>query len=77
MRITLIAMALTLPMGFAAQAFEHRAPIAKQLYACGAGGLTRVAVNPANDGNCCVGQLRCTQYLATRSILKPERDPRT
>lgn len=77
MRIALIAAVLTLPMGFAAHAFEHRAPIAKQLFACGQSGLMRVAASVAKDGDCCVGQLRCTQFLATRSILKPDLDPRT
>lgn len=76
MRIALIAAMLTLPMGFAAQAFEHRAPVAIPLYACGKG-ITRIATVEANPGQCCEGQLSCTQFLATRSILKPERDPRT
>lgn len=72
-----MAAVMTLPMGFAAQAFEHRAPIAQPLYVCGQGGLTRVAASVAKDGDCCVGQLSCTQFLATRSILKPDLDPRT
>lgn len=77
MRIALLAAVMTLPMGFAAQAFEHRAPVANPLYACGQKGITRVATVDANPGQCCEGQLSCTQFLATRSILKPERDPRT
>ncbi len=77
MRIALLAAMMTLPMGLAAQAFEHRAPIAQPLYACAQRGLTRVATVDANPGRCCEGQLSCTQFLATRSILKPDLDPRT
>lgn len=71
----LIALML-LPASFQAHAFEHRTPVAKQSYACEAKGVIRVAAK-ADSGECCVGQLRCVQYLATRSIIKPELSPRT
>lgn len=76
MRIALL-VAMTLTTGFAAQAFEHRAPVAEPLYACGRGSITRIAAVDAKPGQCCEGQLSCTQFLATRSILKPDLDPRT
>lgn len=76
MRIALLAATMTLSMGFTAQAFERRAPIAEPLYAC-AKGISRVAAAEVRPGHCCEGQLSCTQFLATRSILKRELDPRT
>ena len=38
--------------------------------------VMRIAAK-AYSGDCCVGQLRCVQYLATRSIIKPAPSPRT
>lgn len=77
MRIAVLAAMMAFPISFAAQAFEHHAPIAQPLYACAQRNLTRVATVDANPGRCCEGQLSCTQFLATRSILKPDLDPRT
>ena len=75
MKIGLLAALLTLPAAFGAHAFEHRTPAAKQSYACGTNGVVRIAAK-ADSGDCCVGQLRCVQYLATRSIIKPAPSPR-
>lgn len=76
MRTGLIAAILTLATAFGAQAFEHRTPAARQLHACGPKSVVKVA-SKVDSAECCVGQLRCTQYLATRSIIKPKLDPRT
>ena len=76
MRLGLLIASLLLPMAFQARAFEHRTPVAKQSYACETRGVVRIAAK-VDSGECCVGQLRCVQYLATRSIIKPEPSPRT
>lgn len=76
MKVRLLIALLTLPTTLNAQVFEHRTPPAKQAYACESKGLVRIA-GKIDSGECCVGQLRCVQYLTTRSIIKPERDPRT
>ena len=76
MKTGLLVALLTLPTAFNARAFEHRPPTAKQSYACETRGLMRVATK-AVSGECCVGQLRCVQYLATRSIIKPGVNPRS
>ena len=76
MKIGLLIALLTLPTTLNARTFEHRTPAAKQLYACGTGGAMRVAAK-ADSGGCCIGQLRCVQYLATRSIVRPRLNPRT
>ena len=73
MKTGLLVALLTLPTALNAHAFEHRTPAAKQLYACETRGLLRIATK-VDSGGCCVGQLRCVQYLATRSIIKPGVD---
>ena len=76
MKTGLLIALMLLPTAFQARAFEHRTPVAKQSYACETKGVVRIAAK-VNSGECCVGRLRCVQYLATRSIIKPEPIPRT
>lgn len=81
MKFAMLAAALLLSTGSSAGALEFRSPVVKHLFACDSKNLSRVAARPgaAPDvpGACCLGELRCAQFLATRSILKPQLDPRT
>ena len=84
MKFALMAAALLLSTGSSAGAIEFRSPVAKQLFACASKNLSRVAARAPRElaqadepGACCQGQLRCAQFLATRSVLKPQLDPRT
>lgn len=76
MRMVLAALALGVTLIGPASAVEYRTPATKQLFTCAAPGLTRVAIRLAPE-QCCVGSLRCAQFLATGGVLKPMRDPRT
>lgn len=77
------ALLLSLSIGSTARALEFRTPVAKQLFACESKNLTRVAYGAdrtaslAQPGACCQTQPRCAQFLATRSVHKPQLDPRT
>lgn len=89
MKFVVLSAALTflLSTGSAAHAFEFRAPVTQQLFACESKNLTRTAHRTdlgadevavlAQLGACCQTQLRCAQFLATRSVHKPRLDPRT
>ena len=84
MKFAVLSTVLLLSTGSAAHALEFRSPVTKQLFACESNNLTRVAHRVAGDaaptarpGACCQSQLRCAQFLATRSVLKPQLDPRT
>lgn len=84
MKFALLSITLLLSTGSAAPALEFRSPVTKQLFACESKNLSRVAQRGAGDasptaqpGACCQDQLRCAQFLATRSVLKPQLDPRT
>lgn len=81
------ALLLSLSIGSTARALEFRTPVAKQLFACESKNLSRVAhgtdrtagdaTSIAQPGACCQTQPRCAQFLATRSVHKPQLDPRT
>lgn len=88
MKFAVLSIALLLSTGSAASALEFRSPVTQQLFACDSKNLTRVAQRDAGDaarlphriaqpGACCRDRLRCGQFLATRSVLKPQLDPRT
>ena len=88
MKFAVLSIALLLSTGSAASALEFRSPVTQQLSACDSRNLTRVAQRGTDDtarlphqiaqpGACCRDRLRCGQFLATRSVLKPQLDPRT
>lgn len=76
MRTTLAALALALGSVSSVMAVEYRTPATKQLYACAAIGLSRVAIQVRPEP-CCEGRLKCAQFLSTGGVLKPMLDPRT
>ena len=88
MKFAVLSIALLLSTGSAASALEFRSPVPQQLFACDSKNLSRVAQPNTGDtarlpqriaqpGACCRDKLRCGQFLATRSVLKPQLDPRT
>lgn len=88
MKFAVLSIALLLSTGSAASALEFRSPVTQQLFACDSKNLSRVAQSGVGDtapiarqvaqpGACCRDRLRCAQFLATRSVLKPQLDPRT
>ena len=75
MRTVLAALAMGVFLVGSASAVEYRTPAAKQLFTCAAEGRLRVSARLLEP--CCEGRLRCAQFLATDSVLRAARDPRT
>ncbi len=75
MRTVLAALAMGVFLVGSASAVEYRTPAAKQLFTCAVEGRLRVSAQVPEP--CCEGRLRCAEFLATGSVLKAARDPRT
>ena len=75
MRTVLAALAAGAFLVGPASAVEYRTSMAKQLFTCDAQGRMRVSARSPEP--CCEGRLRCAQFLATDSVLRAARDPRT
>ncbi len=62
--------------GTPSSAREIQSPVARQVYTCEAGGLSRVAMRPS-PAPCCDGMLGCPQLLGNTGLVKPRRANRT
>ena len=74
--ITLALGALIAAPFASAHAAQLAPPVARQLYTCDRGGLSRVAMS-GQPAPCCTGLLGCPQLLANTGLVKPKRDNRT
>ena len=81
MKIAITAAVLSLSMAFSAGAAEYQTQAGKQLspshdgYACQRGPVNRVAL--AAPAPCCAGQLVCSQFLSTGTMVRTSPDART
>ena len=79
MKIPITAAVQSLALAFSAGAAEYHAAIGKQpgheAYACERGPVNRVALTvPAP---CCAGQMVCSQFLSTNTMVRPQASNRT
>ena len=81
MKTVLLTAVAILGLAGSANAVEFRTPVTKQLYTCAAPGVSRVADLRDQAGHrpapCCVGKMKCAQFLSTTGIFRTLRDPRT
>ena len=79
MKIAITAAVLSLVLAFSAGAAEYHAPVQKQPssegYACERGPVNRVAL--AAPAPCCAGQLVCSQFLSTNTMVRRHGSDRT
>ena len=79
MKIAIAAAFLSLTMAFPAGAAEFHAPAGSQPtnqgYACERGPVNRVAFTA--PAPCCAGQLVCSQFLSTGTMVHPRGNART
>lgn len=75
MKIAITAAVLSLALAFSAGAAEYQTVGGKQLYACQRGPVDRVALTA--PAPCCEGQMVCSQFLSTNTLVRGKADTRT
>lgn len=81
MKIAITTAVLSLGLAFSAGAVEYQSAAGKQippsygLYACERGPLNRVALTA--PAPCCAGQMVCSQFLSTNTMVRGGGDART
>ena len=89
MKIAITAAVLSLALAFSAGAAEYHAPLGLQVgglqvagkqvardgYACERGPVNRVALTA--PAPCCAGQLVCSQFLSTNTMVRAPASNRT
>ena len=79
MKIAITAAVLSLALAFSAGAAEYHAsvgkPPARDAYACERGPVNRVAYGA--PAPCCAGQLVCSQFLSTGTMVRGRSSDRT
>lgn len=81
MKITIAAIVMCLGLSFSAGAAEYQSRVGKQIpsghdtYACERGPVNRVALTA--PAPCCTGQMVCSQFLSTTTMVRGGAEART